>query len=142
MISKISHITLLVKDQDEALSYYTEKLGLEKRHDMPYDGMRWLTIGAKGQSDIDISLVKADKKSAKYIGKQAGEEPLLTFESSDCKKDYESLKSSGLKSVMEPKESEWGTEAILSDLYGNRIDLWQPKAEKARAAMKVARRKK
>lgn len=65
MIQSITQITLLVKDQDEALAFYTEKLGFEKRSDsvLPYNNnFRWLTIGLPNQKDIELVLVLADKR--------------------------------------------------------------------------------
>ena len=57
MITKLGHVTILVRDQDEALEFYTEKLGLEKRTDVPFGpGMRWLTVAPKGQREVAIVL--------------------------------------------------------------------------------------
>jgi len=142
MISKISHITVLVKDQDDALDFYIGKLGFEKRTDQTFDGMRWLTVGPRTQQDLAVSLVKADRRNAKYVGKQTGDIALFTIETDDCKKEYDTLKSKGVKFVSEPKDNPWGMDALLKDLYGNLYDLVQPKPIAMRAAMKTARHKR
>jgi catechol 2,3-dioxygenase-like lactoylglutathione lyase family enzyme len=75
MIKKIGHITILVKDQDDALRFYTEKLGFNKRQDTTFgEDMCWVTVSPRDQPDLEITFVKAvTKEKLKALGKQAGE---------------------------------------------------------------------
>ena len=74
-MNQIGHITLLVKDQDEALKFYTEKLGFQRRQDVAISGnMRWVTVSSKGQTDLELTFVLADSEDKrKALGKQAGD---------------------------------------------------------------------
>ena len=127
-IKKIGHITILVRDQDDALKFYTEKLGFKKRQDTMFgDRMRWVTVSPSGQPDLEITFVSADsKEKQKALGKQAGDLVLLTVETDDCQKDYEAMKAKGVKFHGTPEKQPYGTEVVFEDLYGNLLDLVQP----------------
>jgi catechol 2,3-dioxygenase-like lactoylglutathione lyase family enzyme len=129
MIRKISHITILVKDQDEALDYYTEKLGFVVQADEKLGpGQRWLVVSPKGQDDFGLVLMRADREEDQVVvGKQAGSQVLLVVRTNDCKKTYEELKGRGVEFQGGPKEKPWGLEVVFTDLYGNKFDLLQPK---------------
>ncbi len=127
MISKIGHVTILVKDLDEAAKFYVEKLGFVKRSDTFFGpNMRWVTVSPKNQEDLELTFVKADSKSkVKALGKQAGDHVFLTMETTDCRKDYEEMKAKGVKFFGEPEAQPYGTEVVFADLYGNLFDLVQ-----------------
>ena len=126
-IRSVSHMVLYVNDQDEALKFYVDKLGFKVHTDVDFSGMRWLTLNAPNQNDLEFVLFPATKAESKAIvGKQAPEGPLFCIASDDCKADYERLKGLGVNFVQEPKEQQWGTEALFTDLYGNIIDMVQP----------------
>ncbi len=127
MIRKIGHITVLVGDQDEAVKFYTEKLGFEKHQDtMLGEKMRWVTVAPKNQPDIEITFVNADsKEKRKSLGKQAGDHVFLTLETDDCRGDYETMKAKGVKFTGTPTKQPYGTEVVFEDLYGNLFDLVQ-----------------
>jgi catechol 2,3-dioxygenase-like lactoylglutathione lyase family enzyme len=124
---KIDHITILVKDQNEAANFYVEKLGFQKREDAVFWGdMRWVTVSPKDQLDLELTFVKADTEDKlKALGKQAGDHVFLTLETDDCRRDYNALKAKGVKFYGEPTEQPYGTEVVFEDLYGNLIDLIQ-----------------
>jgi catechol 2,3-dioxygenase-like lactoylglutathione lyase family enzyme len=125
-MNKIGHITLLVKDQDEALKFYTEKLGFQKRQDLPLGNMRWVTVSPKGQTDIELTFVVADtEEKRKAVGKQAGDHVFLTLQTDDCRKEYKALKGKGVKFYGKPEVQQWGVDVVLEDLYGNLFDLVQ-----------------
>ena len=125
-MNKIGHITLLVKDQDEALKFYIEKLGFQKRQDLPLGTMRWVTVSPKGQSDLELTFVLADsEEKRKALGKQAGDHVFLTLETDDCRKEHKSLKAKGVKFYGKPEVQPWGIDVVLEDLYGNLFDLVQ-----------------
>ena len=123
MITKVTHISILVKDQEEALAWYHDKLGFEIRTDAPMgeDG-RWLTIGPPNQPDLEIVLQPAawgpdgtaDERAA-MIGKGPG----FVFAVDDCSKTYTELSAKGVSFAGEPEETPWGVQAIVQDLYGN-----------------------
>jgi catechol 2,3-dioxygenase-like lactoylglutathione lyase family enzyme len=125
-MNKIGHITLLVKDQDEALKFYTEKLGFQKRQDLPLGNMRWVTVSPKGQTDIELTFVVADtEEKRRAVGKQAGDHVFLTLQTDDCRKEYKALKAKGVKFYGKPEVQQWGVDVVLEDLYGNLFDLVQ-----------------
>jgi catechol 2,3-dioxygenase-like lactoylglutathione lyase family enzyme len=132
MITKVTHISLLVRDQEEALKWYTEKLGFEKRADDPFpegEG-RWLTISPKGQPDLEIVLqppawgLGDAEARIQMIGKQPG----WVVHTDDCQGDYETFESRGVKFVSPPEELPWGISAVFEDLYGNQHNLLEPRA--------------
>ena len=127
MIKKIGHITLLVKDQDEAARFYTEKLGFKKRSDTFFgEGMHWVTVSPVRERNLGITFVKSDsEEKLKALGKQAGDHVLLTMETDDCQKDYETMKKKGAKFYGKPRKQPYGTEVVFEDLYGNLFDLIQ-----------------
>ena len=123
MITKLSVVTILVKDQDEALKFYTEKLGLEKVDDMAWgEGNRWLTVRTKEQPELQIFLMKADSFGVD-LREQVGRGPAWAFGTDNCRETYETLKARGVNFTSPPKEQPYGIEAIFEDLYGNRFSL-------------------
>lgn len=124
---KIGHVTLLVKDLDEAAAFYVEKLGFAKRQDTKFwEGARWVTVSPKDQLDLELTFVKADtEEKLAALGKQAGDHVLMTLETDDCKRDYEKMKGKGVKFHGEPTKQMWGIEVVFEDLYGNLYDLVQ-----------------
>ncbi|MEJ2559756.1 MAG: VOC family protein [Anaerolineae bacterium] len=125
MLTKLTRLTILVKDQDEALRWYTRTLGFEKRADQVFGpGMRWLTVAPKDQEEVEIVLVSADtpEKQAR-IGSQAADHVFLVVQTDNCGQEYERLQSRGVKFLSPPAEQPWGVEAVFEDLYGNRMDL-------------------
>ncbi len=125
MFTRLSHVTLFVKDYDEAIRYYTEVIGLILCGDNPVGpGVRWVTVGVPGQPDVEIVLYLADETQGTHstpIGKQT-----LIFASNNCRKDVEILRSRGVAITLEPEEVRWGVQAIFEDLYGNRHVIVEP----------------
>jgi len=141
LITKLSIVTILVRDQDEALKWYTEKLGFEKRDDnsATVPGYRWLTVAPKGQKELMIVLSKPRSEEAmQQVGGQPGPkgnpEATWVFETDDCRKTWEELKGKGVRVLGEPVERPYGVEAGFEDLYGNvfwMIEPWQAEADPA-----------
>ena len=124
MITGLSHVTLYVKDQDEALKWYTEVLGLQVRTDARFgDEFRWLTVGAAGQPDLEIILFRPVTPDHEA---QLGKQNLGVFATDDCRRDIETLRSRGVKILREPQDQPYGVEASFEDLYGNGFALVQP----------------
>lgn len=123
MLTKLAVVTILVRDQDEDLKYYTETLGLEKMDDMEFgEGNRWLTVTAKNQKDVQIFLQKGDSFGVDLMD-HVGKAPAWAFNTDNCRDTYETLKKRGVKFSSEPKEKPWGIEAVFEDLYGNTFVL-------------------
>lgn len=126
MKDTISHITLIVADQNKALDFYVNKLGFELHTDAPFGDFRWLTVCPKGNRDFEIILAPArDDQEKAVVGKQAGSYPMFSLSTSDCKKTYEEMINHGVESIQEPIEKPWGIEAMCKDLYGNIIHINQ-----------------
>lgn len=123
MITKLGHVSIPVGDYDEALKWYTEKLGLELRKDNTFgQGYRFLTVGAREQKDLEIVLFK-NQPGAGEVGKVSH----WVFETGDCRGEVNSLKDKGVQITMEPEEVPWGIQAGFADPYGNTFVLVETK---------------
>jgi catechol 2,3-dioxygenase-like lactoylglutathione lyase family enzyme len=134
MISRLTHISIPVLDQDSALDFYVNKLGLEVRTDHRMDnGVRWLIVGPKGQPDMEIVLIQVgagpmmDEQTASTLRDlvTAGTFRVGVWETPDCRAAYEELKAKGVRFLREPKEQFYGIEALLQDDSGNLFSLTQ-----------------
>jgi catechol 2,3-dioxygenase-like lactoylglutathione lyase family enzyme len=133
MISRLSHATILVLNQDEARRFYTEKLGFDVRTDMTMDGFRWLTVGPKSQPDFELVLMepqpwdRLNEEGAAALRKlvQSGVLGGGVFETDDCRGTYEELKAKGVEFLSEPEEKPYGIEAMFQDNSGNLFSLTQ-----------------
>jgi catechol 2,3-dioxygenase-like lactoylglutathione lyase family enzyme len=129
---KLGTTQLWVHDQDEALTFYTEKLGFEVRTDvsMPELGFRWLTVAAPDQ-DVDIVLMAIpgepimDPSTADQVRELAGKgfAGTLFLVTDDCRKDADDLKSRGVELTEEPEERPYGIDCAFRDPSGNSIRL-------------------
>lgn len=110
MLTHFGHITILVKDYDEALSFYTKKLGFAKLSDNTFgQGIRWITVAPNKENQTVIVFVKADtpEKIAR-IGKQAPNHVLLTLHTNNIDQAFKKLKTKGVKFHGDPREVQWG----------------------------------
>ena len=131
MLKQLKSLTIVVRKQDEALRWYTEKLGFEKRDDSRSGGVRWLTIGIPGQKNPTIALIEPSVRqhgaeAAKAMETQIGRNPTWVLEVADCRKLVYGLMREGVKVRTESKNEPWGVHALIEDLYGNLFDLTQP----------------
>lgn len=122
---RIAHITLVVKDYDEAIKFYTEKLDFKLIEDITLsEQKRWVLISPTVSPGCCLLLGKAaDEKQAKCIGNQTGGRVFLFLHTGDFWHDYFMLKNKGVNFVREPSEESYGTVAVFEDLYGNLWDL-------------------
>jgi catechol 2,3-dioxygenase-like lactoylglutathione lyase family enzyme len=128
MIEKLTHAPIVVSDQEKALQFYTDVLGLEKRADYQLPGNpRWLTVGPKGQ-DIELILFEGRYKLDARAPPEAGSGGNhWVFKTDDCRKDFEILKARGVKfKDPAPVEANYGIAAYFTDPDGNHITLLQP----------------
>ena len=125
MPAKITHITVIARDQEESLNWYSGNLGFEVRTDNSSMGFRWLSIGLPAQKDLELVLLPPmGEKSEAQIGAQGG----TIISTDDCRADIERLRSRGVKVTHEPEQQPWGTQAVIEDPNGNSLVLIQPPA--------------
>ena len=128
MKQNIVHIALVVKDYDEALDFYVNKLKFELIEDtyLPEEDKRWVVVAPPNSHGVSLLLARASKPELlDFIGNQAGGRVFLFLNTDDFWRDYERMVSLGIKFVREPKEQAYGTVAVFEDLYGNLWDLLQ-----------------
>ena len=126
MKQSIAHIALVVRDYDEALAFYCDKLGFELVEDtyQPEQDKRWVTVRPPGASETTILLARASKPEQEpFIGNQAGGRVFLFLSTDDFWRDFQLMKEQEITFVREPKKAEYGTVAVFEDLYGNLWDL-------------------
>lgn len=126
MKQTIVHIALVVKDYDEAIAFYTEKLHFTLIEDtyQPLQDKRWVVVSPPGSNGTTILLAKASKQRQEaFIGNQAGGRVFLFLGTDDFWRDYEDMKNNGITFIREPKNADYGTVAVFEDLYGNLWDL-------------------
>lgn len=136
MIEALNVVSIRVLDQDEALDFYVNKLGLEVAQDFNQGPVRWLTIRVPGDSETEIYL----EKPAPPVYDEATTEQLrelitkgaigwMAFRTDDCRALYETLKSRGVTDfTQEPTDHFYGTDMGLRDPFGNAIRILQPAA--------------
>ena len=123
MLTKLASVTVVVRDYDGAIKWYTEVLGLELRMDGSMGGdYRFVTVGVKGQPDVSIVLHRLGDDTPATAGSIHG----LLFHTDDCRKDVERLRRGGVTITLEPEDQPWGVQAVFQDLYGNTHVLVQP----------------
>ena len=127
MHKKIGHISLLVRDYDEAIEFYVNRLGFALLADNAFGpGMRWVAVAPSKDAETAIVFVQADTpEKMERVGTQASNHVFLVVHTDDCRRDYEAMKSRGVEFFGEPQEVPWGVEVVFQDLYGNRLDLVQ-----------------
>jgi catechol 2,3-dioxygenase-like lactoylglutathione lyase family enzyme len=130
MIQSLAHIALVVRDYDEAIAWFTGKLGFSLVADehQPEQGKRWVLVAPPGAGEGTTTLVLARASSPgqeAFIGNQAGGRVFLFLATDDFDRDYEAMRSKGIRFVREPKAAPYGTVAVFEDLYGNLWDLVQ-----------------
>jgi catechol 2,3-dioxygenase-like lactoylglutathione lyase family enzyme len=136
MLKQLTHTQIWVHDQDEALAFYTEKLGMELREDVTVPELgnfRWLSVGVPGQADVAITLMaipgppvfdedtRAQIQALMAKGASGG----LFFTTDDIQGSYEELKSRGVEFSQEPTEQPYGVDAGFRDPSGNQFRMMQ-----------------
>jgi catechol 2,3-dioxygenase-like lactoylglutathione lyase family enzyme len=138
MITKVSHATFFVLDQDKAYDFYVNKLGFKVSMDQKMEnGFRWLTVTPPEQPDLQIAILaplsseamgyEEDTKKAFRLLLEKGALGAGVLQTPDCRATYEELKAKGVVFKGEPKEQFYGIEAIITDGVGNWFSMTQPK---------------
>jgi catechol 2,3-dioxygenase-like lactoylglutathione lyase family enzyme len=136
MLKSLTTVNVWVHDQDEALDFYTEKLGLELRDDVTVPEMgnfRWLTVGVPGQKDVAIVLMavpgppvfEEETRAQIHALLAKGASGGLFFTTDDVRGTYEELKGRGVEFTQEPTEQPYGLDAGLRDPSGNQFRMIQ-----------------
>lgn len=126
MKQSIVHIALVVRDYDEAIDFYTNKLNFILIEDtyQPEQDKRWVVVAPPGSTETTLLLARASKPEQEmYIGSQTGGRVFLFLNSDDFWRDYNNMISKGIEFVREPKKESYGMVAVFKDLYGNLWDL-------------------
>jgi catechol 2,3-dioxygenase-like lactoylglutathione lyase family enzyme len=138
MLKQLTHASVWVHDQDDALAFYTEKLGMEVREDVTVPELgnfRWLSVGIPGQPEVSITLMAVP--GAPVFEEETREQILslvskgvlggLFFVADDVRATYEELKARGVEFVQEPTEQPYGLDAGLRDVSGNHMRVAEPR---------------
>ncbi|MFC8509061.1 VOC family protein [Streptomyces sp. NPDC057411] len=136
MIKGLGITTVWTLDQERTKRFFTEKLGLEVRDDLTMGPMRWITVGAKDQPDVELALMSPDgpamdEESATALKTLVSKGVLGAgaFRTDDCRRDYEEFRAKGVEFLQAPVERPYGIEAIFRDDNGNWYSLTQRNEE-------------
>jgi catechol 2,3-dioxygenase-like lactoylglutathione lyase family enzyme len=125
-MNRTTLLTVLVKNQDAAIEFYTRKLGFSVVEDLPFGPKRWVTLRLPDDQGIAITLNQAEAEAdLAAVGKQGGAQPLFAIEVDDCLAEHRRMKEAGVKFHGEPQVQPFGTGVTLEDLYGNKIYMNQ-----------------
>ena len=130
MKQSLGLVSFVVRDYDEALSFFVGKLGFSLVEDtiVPEQSKRWVVVSPPGASESRLLLAKASSpEQESRVGQQTGGRVFLFLHTDDFWRDYEQYKANGVEFVRPPKEEPYGVVAVFKDLYGNLWDLLQPK---------------
>lgn len=125
---RIATVALVVADYDEAIAWYSEKLGFSLPDDVDLGaGKRWVTLSA-GQDGARLLLARADgERQSARVGDQTGGRVFLFLETDDFARDHLAMLAKGVSFREAPRHEAYGTVAVFSDLYGNLWDLIEPR---------------
>jgi catechol 2,3-dioxygenase-like lactoylglutathione lyase family enzyme len=134
MLKRITHTFIHVLDQDEALDFYVGKLGMVVSTDADLGFMRWLTVTAPDQPDLELGLMLPgppayDDETAEEIRELVAKGAAgggVIFQTDDCRGTYEKLLAAGVEFTQEPTERFYGTDCAARDPFGNPIRITQP----------------
>jgi catechol 2,3-dioxygenase-like lactoylglutathione lyase family enzyme len=129
MNQSILHVALIVRDYDEAIEFYCNKLNFTLIDDtyQPEQDKRWVVVSPPGEGGTDLLLARAaTPEQETFIGNQSGGRVFLFLQTDDFQRDYDSMHKAGIRFVRESKREKYGTVAVFEDLYGNLWDLFQP----------------
>ncbi len=124
----IVYIAIVVKDYDEAIDFYVNKLKFELIEDtyQAAQDKRWVVVSPPGSNGVTLLLARASKpEQDNFVGNQAGGRVFLFLSTDDFWRDYHRMLADGIKFVRDPQEQDYGTVAVFEDLYGNLWDLLQ-----------------
>ena len=123
----LAHIALLVRDYDEALAYFVDRLGFHLVQDTPVaPDKRWVLVAPPGAREATLLLARATTEEQRAaVGRQGGGRVFLFLHTDNFARDYDAFCTRGIAFLETPREEAYGTVAVFEDLYGNRWDLLQ-----------------
>ncbi|TXL89264.1 VOC family protein [Streptomyces sp. IB2014 016-6] len=126
-MSHIALVTLVVRDYDEAIAFYTGPLDFELVEDTDRgDGSRWVVVRPRGSAAALLLARAADDDQRASVGAQAGGRVGFFLHTDDFARDHARMTAAGVRFLEEPRHEPYGSVAVFEDLYGNRWDLLQP----------------
>lgn len=127
MAPRLSAMTFLVREYDEAVAFFTAGLGFGLLEDTPLgDGKRWVRVAPRGGGTGLLLARAATPEQAAAVGRQGGGRVFLFLETDDFARDHARMRAAGVVFDEEPRREAYGTVAVFRDLYGNKWDLIQP----------------
>ena len=128
MQQSLARIAFVVKDYDEAILFFTQKLGFELIEDTHLEqDKRWVVVAPKGGNGTSLVLARAsDERQRAAVGNQTGGRVAFFLRTDDFWRDYRNMSAAGIVFVRPPKAEAYGTVAVFEDLYGNLWDLLGP----------------
>lgn len=133
MAQTLGYVALVVRDYDEAITFFTQILGFDLIEDSPSkdrtgEAKRWVMVAPPGSEGTQVLLAKASNlEEASRIGNQTGGRVFMFLHTDDFQRDYKAMIERGVKFNEKPRAEEYGTVAVFEDLYGNKWDLLQLK---------------
>jgi len=134
MKQSIIHVALVVRDYDEAIAFFCQKLHFTLVEDeyQPQEDKRWVVVAPPGSAGTTLLLARASRPEQEaFVGCQTGGRVFLFLSTDDFWRDYNEMRVAGIEFVREPKVAPYGTVAVFEDLYGNLWDLIQPNKDGA-----------
>ena len=128
MKQSIFHIALVVREYDEAIAFFCDKLKFTLVEDtyQPEQDKRWVVVAPPGSKGVSLRLARASKPEQETrIGNQTGGRVFLFLGTDDFWRDYNRMRADGIRFVREPREESYGIVCVFEDLYGNLWDLVQ-----------------
>jgi catechol 2,3-dioxygenase-like lactoylglutathione lyase family enzyme len=129
MQQSITHVALVVRDYDEAIEFFCQRLSFTLLEDtyQPEQDKRWVVVAPPGSSGTSLLLARASSPAqTAAIGQQTGGRVFLFLRTDDFWRDYQAMLNNGIQFVRPPQAANYGTVAVFEDLYGNRWDLIGP----------------
>ncbi|WP_420150257.1 VOC family protein [Spirosoma sp.] len=128
MKQQLAQIALVVRDYDEAIEFYTQKLHFDLIEDTPLsEAKRWVVVAPPGSDGCRLLLAKAATGEQKSrVGNQTGGRVFLFLHTDDFERDYQNLLDQNITIVRRPTVEPYGTVAVFEDLYGNLWDMIEP----------------
>jgi len=129
MAASLVLVSLVVRDYDEAIAYYTSALDFALVEDTSREGgKRWVVVAPRGGRGASLLLARAaTEKQKQAVGNQTGGRVFLFLGTDDFWRDYQAMLSRGVEFIEQPREESYGTVVVFNDLYGNKWDLVQHK---------------
>ena len=131
MKQQLAHIALVVRDYDEAIDFYVNKLHFTLTEDtILSDTKRWVRVTPSGSTGCSLLLAKAaSEEQKKFVGNQSGGRVFLFLHTDNFQRDYQNLLDNNIPIVRKPSTETYGTVAVFADLYGNLWDLIETRAQ-------------